>query len=126
MIFGGAETDHRSDAVLTSLPVVDVIDASLVSVAVVIGAVVVVTTSDSLSSLTRGGAETTVTRASSKSDLGLKRKLRKLRLDNDVEGGGAGDVLLVTSAGRALKYCTIFQLCIAVDFVTDVVLVVVD
>lgn len=102
MIFGGAETDHRSDAVLTSLPVVDVIVASLVSAAVVMGAVVV-TTSDSLSSLTRGGAETTVTRVSAKSDLGLERKLRKLRLDNGEDEGGDGDVLLVTRAGRALK-----------------------
>lgn len=103
MIFGGAETDHRLDAVLTSVPVVDVIVASLVSAAVVIRAIVVVTTSDSLSPLTRGGAETTVTRVSAKSDLGLERKLRKLRLDNGEDGGGAGDVLLVTRAGRALK-----------------------
>ena len=101
MIFGGAETDHRSGAGLTSLHVVV---SSLDSVAVlVIAADVVVTASNSRSSLTRGGAETTVTLASVMSYLVLERKLRNPRLENDDDDEGAGDVLLFTRAGRALK-----------------------
>ena len=64
---------------------------------------VVVTASNSRSSLTRGGAETTVTLASVMSYLVLERKLRNLRLENDDDDEGAGDVLLFTRAGRALK-----------------------
>ena len=61
------------------------------------------------------------------SDLVLERKLLNRLLENDEnDGDGDGDVLLVTRAGRALKYCTRFQLCIAVDFFTAVVVVVVD
>jgi len=124
--FGGAETDHRSGAVLTAL---HVCFASLGSVVVVVVAVVVVTASNSRASLTRGGAETTVTLAPDApvmSDLVSVRKLRNLRLENDDGDEGARDVLLVTRAGRALKYCTGVQLCIAVDFVADVVVIVVD
>ena len=103
MIFGGAETDHRSD-VVGEIHVVDFISASSGSTVVVMAAAVdVVTASDSRSSLTRGGAETTVTRASPMSDLVLERKPQSLRLENDDgDGVGARDVLLVTSAGRAL------------------------
>ena len=103
MIFGGAETDHRSD-VVGEIHVVDFISASSGSTVVVMAAAVdVVTASDSRSSLTRGGAETTVTRASPMSDLVLERKPQSLRLENDDDDGvGARDVLLVTSAGRAL------------------------
>ena len=70
MIFGGAETDHRSGAELTSL---HVCVSSLDSVAVVVIAVdVVVTASNSRSPFTLGGAETTVTLASVMSYLVLE------------------------------------------------------
>ena len=102
MTFGGAETDHRSGAVLTSLHVC-VASLDSAAVVVVVAVAVVVTPSDSRTSLTRGGAETTVTLASVMSDLVRERKLRNLRLENDDCDERAGDVLLVTRAGRALK-----------------------
>ena len=101
MTFGGAETDRRSGAVLTSLHVC-VASLDSAAVVVVVAVAVVVTPSDSRTSLTRGGAETTVTLASVMSDLVRERKLRNLRLEND-DDERPGDVLLVTRAGRALK-----------------------